>query len=842
MRCGEVPRRGSLLAPPPVPPPAALESMEIAPPPRLPARPLQPTAGQGATLGAGPGQPPRSHPSMALELPAVQGEGAALRRHRLPGPQGVISQFTFARRAFPARTHAGPPMPSLVCQPHPEKSSSSVAGCCRRADTHHFALLHQPHWPPLRLLDASPQYTVHRPPSQSPDGRHAHPGNEARRPNSKALPSANSAPGLAPFSLSGAACCHPTRRAQQAGQPASKLPGSLARLSSPARPRHPPSRTVVATNERPATWRRESGSCAPPRRSHSPHSPTCSVPTSLAQTRGLLLRAHEMLGMYEMCWAASHSVHSPAVGPHDLPRAFAPPAAASARATCAERITEDAEPCPDPQSKTPEREGPVRGSEPLGTEYEPLAFFLACMYGRSPRRTTEPVIRARTPRDGRWFAPSSLFLDGAAAVQPGRHEPFIPLTRPPATPGFPYARTKYSAATGSSDVQPVLVSGGHEPKPAAFFCSPQARVADEAWMLVLWTLEDSGEERNHKLPKAPGTFGTLNGRPGTGPMKLFTFTVPVLYRNGMHFVDDTGPPSSVSPQVFANAGTLVGQTLPHGVSFNISSSHLSVRSRQQQQQQYEHRAAAPHAPSNPFAPTSGNGHETTFLVDELAPSSSPSPVVFVSSPAIVSSAMCCVLSPLGPPAPFARTVRDRGADSTPPSVQTRQRLGRLRGSYWYGTNRTYIHTYCIFTALARYGRDGTSAVRRRLSGCQVSPTDDTAEAAYKTSALLCTPSNVIMHARCLLPAGQEQQSPPLVPGTSRPCAQQPTTPDFAAAAAAAVGEEEPTAQPGGGLLAEQGLACPPARARAPGHRSGVGRPPSPLGTRVKAWDATLHRG
>lgn len=113
-------------------------------------------------------------------------------------------------------------------------------------------------------------------------------------------------------------------------------------------------------------------------------------------------------------------------------------------------------------------------------------------------------------------------------------------------------------------------------------------------MLVLWTLEDSGEERNHKLPKAPGTFGTLNGRPGTGPMKLFTFTVPVLYRNGMHFVDDTGPPSSVSPQVFANAGTLVGQTLPHGVSFNISSSHLSVRSRQQQQQQYEHRAAAPH--------------------------------------------------------------------------------------------------------------------------------------------------------------------------------------------------------------------------------------------------------
>ncbi|OAQ88576.1 hypothetical protein VFPFJ_07041 [Purpureocillium lilacinum] len=73
----------------------------------------------------------------------------------------------------------------------------------------------------------------------------------------------------------------------------------------------------------------------------------------------------------------------------------------------------------------------------------PLAFFLACMYGRSPRRTTEPVIRARTPRDGRWFAPSSLFLDGAAAVQPGRHEPFIPLTRPPATPGFPYARTKY---------------------------------------------------------------------------------------------------------------------------------------------------------------------------------------------------------------------------------------------------------------------------------------------------------------------------------------------------------------------------------------------------------------
>ena len=72
-----------------------------------------------------------------------------------------------------------------------------------------------------------------------------------------------------------------------------------------------------------------------------------------------------------------------------------------------------------------------------------LFFFLACMYGRSPRRTTEPVIRARTPRDGRWFAPSSLFLDGAAAVQPGRHEPFIPLTRPPATPGFPYARTKY---------------------------------------------------------------------------------------------------------------------------------------------------------------------------------------------------------------------------------------------------------------------------------------------------------------------------------------------------------------------------------------------------------------
>jgi len=247
-----------------------------------------------------------------------------------------------------------------------------------------------------------------------------------------------------------------------------------------------------------------------------------------------------------------------------------------------------------------------------------------------------------------------------------------------------------------------------------FFCSPQARVADEAWMLVLWTLEDCGEERNHKLPKAPGTFGTLNGRPGTGPMKLFTFTVPVLYRNGMHFVNDAPP--SVSPQVFANAGTLVGQTLPHGVSFNISSSHLSVRSRQQQQQQYEHRAAAPHggrtreswraqrkersrlsrpgqarprrhpvtAPSNPFAPTSGNGHETTFLVDELAPSSSPSPVVFVSSPAIVSSAMCCVLSPLGPPAPFARTVRDRGTDSTPPSVPTRQRLGRLRGSYWVG--------------------------------------------------------------------------------------------------------------------------------------------------------------
>ncbi|OAQ80020.1 hypothetical protein VFPBJ_05605 [Purpureocillium lilacinum] len=53
---------------------------------------------------------------------------------------------------------------------------------------------------------------VPSPPSQSPDGRHAHPGNEGRRPNSKALPSANSAPGLAPFSLSGAACCHPTRR------------------------------------------------------------------------------------------------------------------------------------------------------------------------------------------------------------------------------------------------------------------------------------------------------------------------------------------------------------------------------------------------------------------------------------------------------------------------------------------------------------------------------------------------------------------------------------------------------------------------------------------------------
>lgn len=80
--------------------------------------------------------------------------------------------------------------------------------------------------------------------------------------------------------------------------------------------------------------------------------------------------------------------------------------------------------------------------------------------------------------------------------------------------------------------------------------------------------------------------------------------------------------------------------------------------------------------------------------------------------------------------------------------------------------------------------------------------------------------------------GQEQQSPPLVPGTSRPCAQQPTTPDFAAAAAAAVGEEEPTAQPGGGLapVACRAGPCLPPRACA------CPRPP------VRGWPSAFPVG
>jgi len=111
--------------------------MEIAPPPRLPARPLQLTAGQGATLGAGPGQPPRSHPSMALELPAVQGEGAALRRHRLPGPQGgwfTATGSEACRRARVGRrqTSSSPALPvaqdSNDIASHQSSVSSSLHG------------------------------------------------------------------------------------------------------------------------------------------------------------------------------------------------------------------------------------------------------------------------------------------------------------------------------------------------------------------------------------------------------------------------------------------------------------------------------------------------------------------------------------------------------------------------------------------------------------------------------------------------------------------------------------------------------------------------------------------
>ena len=118
---------------------------------------------------------------------------------------------------------------------------------------------------------------------------------------------------------------------QPASRPASQQTSRLARPSLLSRPPAPSTFAHCRRNKR-ASRDMASGVWLlrpPPRRSHSPHSPTCSVPTPLAQTRGLLLRAHEMLGMYEMCWAASHSVHSPAVGPHDLPRAFAPPAAAS---------------------------------------------------------------------------------------------------------------------------------------------------------------------------------------------------------------------------------------------------------------------------------------------------------------------------------------------------------------------------------------------------------------------------------------------------------------------------------------------------------------------------------
>lgn len=187
---------------------------------------------------------------MALELPAVQGEGAALRRHRLPGPQGgwfTATGSEACRRARVGRrqTSSSPALPvtqdSSDIASHQSSVSSSLHGeLSRRTHTQDppsrpLCANRTPRRAPPLLLAAAgePTHTtlpffishtgrhyvclmpvpVPSPPSQSPDGRHAHPGNEGRRPNSKALPSANSAPGLAPFSLSGAACCHPTRRA-----------------------------------------------------------------------------------------------------------------------------------------------------------------------------------------------------------------------------------------------------------------------------------------------------------------------------------------------------------------------------------------------------------------------------------------------------------------------------------------------------------------------------------------------------------------------------------------------------------------------------------------------------
>ena len=85
--------------------------------------------------------------------------------------------------------------------------------------------------------------------------------------------------------------------------------------------------------------------------------------------------------------------------------------------------------------------------------------------------------------------------------------------------------------------------------------------------------------------------------------------------------------------------------------------------------------------------------------------------------------------------------------------------------------------------------------------------------------------------------GQEQQSPPFVPGTSRPCAQQ-LTPDFAAAAAAAVGEEEPTAQPTGGGGGGGGLAPVACRAGPclPPRACACPRPP------VRGWPSAFPVG